>query len=274
MATKSALLNVMIRAAHKAARSLRRDYGEVANLQVSRKGPADFVSAADLKAEKVLREELSHVRPDYALLMEESGATGPSGAGQGTAAERRWIVDPLDGTSNFLHGLPHFAISIALEERGELIAGVVFDPIKDELFYAEKGQGAFLNDRRIRVSSRTRPDDALIATGIPFLGHGDRPAFLAELDAVSAKVAGIRRWGTASLDLAYVAAGRFDGYWERDLSSWDIAAGIVLVREAGGYVSQIGGKPVRHDSPSILAANDALHPVLNRLLRGAGPKSG
>ena len=268
MATKSALLNVMIRAAHKAARSLRRDYGEVANLQVSRKGPADFVSAADLKAEKVLREELSHARPDYALLMEESGASRSD-----SSADRRWIVDPLDGTSNFLHGLPHFAISIALEERDELIAGVVFDPIKDELFYAEKGQGAFLNDRRIRVSSRTRPEDALIATGIPFLGHGDRPAFLAELDAVSAKVAGIRRWGTASHDLAYVAAGRFDGYWERDLSSWDIAAGIVLVREAGGYVSQIGGKPVRHDSPSILAANDALHPVLNRLLRGIEPKS-
>lgn len=263
MATRSALLNVMIRAADKAARSLRRDFGEVANLQVSRKGPADFVSAADLKAEKVLREELSHARPEYGFLMEESGTI----AGQ-DAAERRWIVDPLDGTSNFLHGLPHFAISIALEERGELVAGVVFDPSKDELFYAERGAGAYLNDRRIRVSSRSRLDDALIATGIPFKGHGDTAQFVAELNAISGAVAGVRRWGTASLDLAYVAAGRYDGYWERDLSSWDIAAGIVLVREAGGTVSEIGGKPIRHDSASILAGNESIHPALNRLLRG------
>jgi myo-inositol-1(or 4)-monophosphatase len=267
MASRSAHLNVMIRAADKAARALRRDYGEVANLQVSRKGPADFVSAADLKAEKVLRQELSAARPDYAFLMEESGASGES------QAERRWIVDPLDGTTNFLHGLPHFAISIALEERGELIAGVVFDPIKNELFCAERGQGAYLNDRRIRVSARSKPEEALIATGIPFLGHGDHPAFAAELEVISAQVAGVRRWGTASLDLAYVAAGRFDGYWERDLSSWDIAAGIVLVREAGGHISEIGGKSIRHDSPSILASNDSLHTVLNRLLRSAGPKS-
>jgi myo-inositol-1(or 4)-monophosphatase len=269
MATRSALLNVMIRAADKAARSLRRDFGEVANLQVSRKGPADFVSAADLKAEKVLREELSHARPEYGFLMEESGAS----AGH-DAAERRWIVDPLDGTSNFLHGLPHFAISIALEERGDLVAGVVFDPVKGELFYAERGAGAFLNDRRIRVSSRSRLDDALIATGIPFKGHGDTAQFVAELSEVSGVVAGVRRWGTASLDLAYVAAGRYDGYWERDLSSWDIAAGIVLVREAGGTVSEIGAKPIRHDSASILAGNETIHPALNRLLRGAAAVAG
>ena len=268
MATRSAHINVMIRAADKAARALRRDYGEVTNLQVSRKGPADFVSAADLKAEKILRQELSRARPDYALLMEESGHSANH-----AEAERRWIVDPLDGTSNFLHGLPHFAISIALEERGELIAGVVLDPIKDELYYAEKGQGAYLNDRRIRVSSRERLSDALIATGIPFLGHGDQPTFMAELAALSGEVAGVRRWGTASLDLAYVAAGRFDGYWERDLSSWDIAAGIVLVREAGGQVSQIGGKAIHHDSPSILAANGGMYTALNQLLRGAAPKS-
>ncbi len=268
MATRSAHINVMIRSADKAARALRRDYGEVANLQVSRKGPADFVSAADLKAEQILREELSRARPDYALLMEESGAS----ANRATA-ERCWIVDPLDGTTNFLHGLPHFAISIALEERGELIAGVVFDPIKNEMYYAEKGQGAYLNNRRIRVSSRDRLEDALIATGIPFMGHGDRPAFMAELDAVSGKVAGVRRWGTASLDLAYVAAGRYDGYWERDLSSWDIAAGIVLVREAGGQVSEIGGKNIRHQSASILATNETLHTPLNRLLPKLAPKS-
>ena len=268
MAARSALLNVMIRAADKAGRVLRRDYGEVANLQVSRKGPADFVSAADLRAEKLLREELSRARPDYAFLMEESGASGDP------EAARRWIVDPLDGTSNFLHGLPHFAVSIALEERGTLLAGVVLDPVKDELFYAEKGRGAFLNDRRIRVSARERPDEALIATGIPFAGHGGHAAFQAELGAVAGRVAGIRRWGTASLDLAYVAAGRFDGYWERDLSSWDIAAGIVLVREAGGTISEIGGREIRHESPSILASNEPLHRVLNGLLRGAAPKSG
>ncbi len=268
MATRSAHINVMIRAADKAARTLRRDYGEVANLQVSRKGPADFVTAADLKAEKTLREELSRARPDYALLMEESGASANH-----ATAERCWIVDPLDGTTNFLHGLPHFAISIALEERGELIAGVVFDPIKNELYYAEKGQGAYLNDRRIRVSSRERLDDSVIATGIPFLGHGDRPTFLAELDAVSGAVAGVRRWGTASLDLAYVAAGRFDGFWERGLSSWDVSAGIVLVREAGGQVSEIGGKAFRRDSASILATNETLHRSLNRLLPVPAPKS-
>ena len=267
MAARSALLNVMIRAADKAGRVLRRDYGEVANLQVSRKGPADFVSAADLRAEKILREELSRARPDYALLMEESGASGDP------AAERRWIVDPLDGTNNFLHGLPHFSISIGLEERGELIAGVVLDPVKDELFYAEKGRGAFLNDRRIRVSARDRPEDALVAVGIPFARGSGQDTILAELDAVRGTFGAVRRWGTASLDLAYVAAGRFDGYWQRGLSSWDTAAGIVLVREAGGIVSEIGGRPIRHDSPSILAANQALHGVLNRLLRGAAPKS-
>lgn len=261
MATRSALLNVMIRAADKAARGLKRDFGEVANLQVSRKGPADFVSAADLRAEKVLREELARARPDYAFLMEESGRS----AGHETA-QRRWIVDPLDGTSNFLHGLPHFAISIALEERGEPIAGVIYDPVKDETFYAEKGAGAYLNDRRIRVSSRSRLDDALIATGIPFKGHGDLPRFLAELEAVAGTVAGIRRCGTASLDLAYVAAGRFDGYWERDLSPWDIAAGIVVVREAGGHVSEIDGRPIRSASPSILAATTGLHADLQRQL--------
>jgi myo-inositol-1(or 4)-monophosphatase len=264
MAKRSALITVMINAAEKAARRMRRDFGEVENLQVSKKGPADFVSAADLRAERILREELSHARPDYGFLMEESGAS-PANDG----CERRWIVDPLDGTTNFLHGLPHFAISIALEERGELLAGVIYDPLKDETFAAEKGIGAYLNDRRIRVSSRSRMNEALIATGTPFKGHGDAPAFLAEIEAVMGETAGVRRWGTASLDLAYVAAGRFDGYWERDLSPWDIAAGIVLVREAGGFVSQIDGRAIRSDSPSILAGNDALQPVLAKLLRGA-----
>ena len=267
MAKRSALITVMARAADKAARRLRRDFGEVENLQVSKKGPADFVSAADLRAEKILREELSRVRPEYGFLMEESGATAAS-----DGCERRWIVDPLDGTSNFLHGLPHFCISIGLEDRGELVAGVIYDPLKDETFAAEKGIGAYLNDRRIRVSSRSRLNEALIGTGAPFKGHGDAPTFLAEANAVMGATAGIRRWGAAALDLAYVAAGRLDGYWERDLSPWDTAAGIVIVREAGGFVSQIDGRETRGHSPSILAANDSLHEELVRLLHG-GRKS-
>jgi myo-inositol-1(or 4)-monophosphatase len=267
MSKRSALITVMARAADKAARRLRRDFGEVENLQVSKKGPADFVSTADLRAEKVLREELSRARPDYGFLMEESGASPASGD-----CERRWIVDPLDGTSNFLHGLPHFCISIGLEDKGELVAGVIYDPLKDETFAAEKGIGAYLNDRRIRVSSRSRMNEALIGTGTPFKGHGDAATFLAEANAIMGATAGIRRWGAAALDLAYVAAGRLDGFWERDLSPWDTAAGIVIVREAGGFVSQIDGRATRGHSPGILAANASLHEELVKLLR-SGRKS-
>ncbi len=264
MVTRSPLLNVMIRAADRAARGLKRDFGEVENLQVSRKGPADFVSAADLKAEGILRDELHKARPDYAFLMEESGAhAGKPGN------DRCWIVDPLDGTSNFLHGLPHFAISIGLSEAQQVIAGVVYDPIKEELFYAEKGGGAYLNDRRMRVSGRGRLEDALLATGIPYKGRGGETQFGRELDQAMRHTAGIRRWGTASLDLAYVAAGRFDGFWERNLSPWDIAAGLLLVREAGGYVTAIDGEPARLDGRSILAANDGLHGRLVALLSAA-----
>jgi myo-inositol-1(or 4)-monophosphatase len=268
MATRSATINVMIRAADRAARSLKRDFGEVSNLQVSRKGPADFVSAADLRAEQVLREQLRRARPDYGLLMEESGATPGAEAGG-----RRWIVDPLDGTSNFLHGLPHFAISIALEEAGDLLAAVVYDPVKDDLFWAEKGIGAYLDDRRIRVSSRERLDNALIATGIPYKGHGERAIFQAELELVMSETAGVRRWGAAALDLAYVAAGRYEGFWERDLQPWDIAAGMLLVREAGGYISTIENKPLQLDGASVLAANDSLHRPLVKLLERARPES-
>jgi myo-inositol-1(or 4)-monophosphatase len=265
MATRSPVLNVMIRAADKAARGLKRDFGEVENLQVSKKGPADFVSAADVRAEKVLREQLIRARPDFGLLMEETGARAGS-----DEAERRFVVDPLDGTSNFLHGIPHFAISIALEQRGEVIAAVVYDPIKEEMYFAERGVGAFLNDRRIRVSARSRLDTALIATGMPFKGHGDRARFLDELDAVLDATAGARRLGAASLDLAYVAAGRYEGFWERDLSPWDTAAGLLLVREAGGLVSEIDGGTFRRDSKSILAANEPLHEPLRRLLARVG----
>jgi myo-inositol-1(or 4)-monophosphatase len=261
MATRSAIINVMSRAADKAARGLRRDFGEVEHLQVSMKGPADFVSAADLKAERVLREELLRARPTYGLVMEEGGHTA------GEDPHHRWIVDPLDGTTNFLHGLPHFAISIALEREGEIIAGLIFDPLKDEMFWAEKGIGAFLNDHRLRVSSRRNLDQAVLATGFPFRAQAERPTFLAQLDAVMGATAGVRRFGSASLDLAYVAAGRYDGFWENSLSPWDIAAGILIVREAGGYVSEIGGGSDMMTSGSILAANDRLHAPIGRLLR-------
>ena len=270
MATRSATLNVMIQAANKAARVLKRDFGEVENLQVSRKGPADFVSAADLKAEKILRQELAKARPGYGFLLEESGATS------GRPGEtRRWIADPLDGTTNFLHGLPHFAISIALEDAGEIIAAVVYDPVKDDLFYAEKGKGAYLNDRRMRASGRQHLNASLIATGGVHAKAQDRdPAFLAELAAVTAETAGVRGWGTASLDLAYVAAGRYDGFWARDQEPWDIAAGILLVREAGGYVTTISGGPVDLAVGNVLAANDSLHGPLSRLLSRAAAPAG
>jgi len=268
MATRSALINVMVRAADKAARGLKRDFGEVEQLQVSLKGPADFVSTADLKAERTLRAELAKARPGFGFLMEEAGAEA------GDDGRHRWIVDPLDGTSNFLHGLPHFAISIALEQEGEIIAGVVYDPVKDEMFWAEKGVGAYLNDRRMRVSGRRRLNEALLATGTPFRGHGDRGRYLGQIEAAMAATAGIRRWGAAALDLAYVAAGRFDGFWEEELSPWDIAAGLILVREAGGYVTELDGGQGMLSSGSVLAANDRLHGEIADLLRPAAPARG
>ncbi len=263
MATRSPIINVMARAADKAARGLKRDFGEVEQLQVSMKGPADFVSTADHKAEKVLREELGRARPNFGFLLEESGVI------PGSDPQHRWIVDPLDGTTNFLHGLPHFAISIALERDGEIIAGLVFDPLKDETFWAEKGAGAYLNHRRIRVSSRRKPEEALVATGMPYHGHGTPGEFIAQLDAVMDSVAGIRRLGAAALDLAYVAAGRYDAFWEEHLSPWDIAAGMLLVREAGGYVSKTDGGDDVLGTGSVLAANDQLHLPMLRLLRQA-----
>ncbi|MGE0152278.1 MAG: inositol monophosphatase family protein [Reyranellaceae bacterium] len=257
----------MINAAMKAARSLRRDFGEIENLQVSEKGPSDFVSQADMRVEEFLREELIKVRPGYGFVGEEGAPIEGDG-------RHRFIVDPLDGTTNFLHGIPHFAISIALERDGEVVAGVVYEPIGDELFWAEKGAGAFLDtafakSRRLRVSARRRLGECLIGTGIPFRGRGDHPSFLKELAAVMAETAGVRRLGVASLDLAFVAAGRLDGFWESGLKSWDVAAGALLVREAGGMVSEIGGRAHRLDSPTILAANGHVGPALDRLLRQA-----
>ena len=262
MALRSATINIMERAARRAARGLIRDFGEVEQLQVSKKGPADFVSTADLKAERILIAELKKARPGFGILIEEQGEQKGDG-------RHRFIVDPLDGTTNFLHGIAHFAISIALERDGEIVAGIVFEPIKDELFWAEKGAGAYVNERRLRVSARSKLPEALLATGIPFHGHGEPEPFLKTFAAVMPEVAGIRRIGTASLDLAYVAAGRFDGYWEFGLQPWDIAAGILLVREAGGYVTEIDGGRGMLASGDVLAANDRLHKPLGDLLRRA-----
>ncbi len=263
MAQASANLNIMIKAARKAGRSLVRDFGEVENLQVSSKGAGDFVSKADIKAEEIIREELCEARPNYGWLGEESKPV------KGSDPTRRWIVDPLDGTTNFLHGLPHWAVSIALEHKGEIVAGVVFDPAKDEMFVAEKGSGAWMNDRRMRVSARRDMIEMIFATGIPFGGSTDLPQTLRDLAALTPRTAGIRRWGAAALDLAYVAAGRLDGYWERRLNPWDIGAGLLMVREAGGLVGPvIEGEDVL-GSGSVIAANDQVFERFTEILRGA-----
>jgi len=221
------------------------------------------VSAADLKAEQVLFDELIRVRPGYGFLGEERGAV------PGTDKTHRWIVDPLDGTTNFLHAIPHFAINVALEREGQVVAGVTYNPATHDLFWAERGRGAFLNDRRLRVSARARLDEALIATGIPFLGHGQHATFLKELHQLSQRVAGVRRFGAAALDLAWVAAGRFDGFWERDLGAWDIAPGLLLVSEAGGAVSDADGGDAMLATGSVCAANPAIHALLVDRLRSA-----
>jgi myo-inositol-1(or 4)-monophosphatase len=261
MPQASALINVMVAAVRKAGRALARDFGEVENLQVSRKGPSDFVSSADIKAENTLFEELSRVRPGYGFVMEERGIV------EGTDKTNRWLVDPLDGTTNFLHGIPHFAISIGLEREGVLFAGVIYNVVRDELFWAEKGAGAYLNDRRLRVAARADMRDSLFATGTPFHGKSGHDVALGEIERVIAKTAGVRRWGAAALDLAYVAAGRFDGYWERGLNVWDIAAGAVLVREAGGVVGEIDGADFMKTG-AIVASNQSLMPQLTQTLRG------
>jgi myo-inositol-1(or 4)-monophosphatase len=263
MALRSALMNVMAGAARKAARGLVRDFGEVEQLQVSRKGPADFVSQADHKAEQVLKAELKKARPTYGYLMEESGSA------EGTDPQHRWVVDPLDGTTNFLHGIPHFSISIALQRGPEIVAALVFDPVRDESFWAEKGHGAYLNERRLRVSARGNLPDSVIATGIPFMGRAGHERFLAEARAVMNETAGVRRFGSAALDLAYVAAGRYDGFWEHGLGTWDVAAGLLLVREAGGYVTDLDGGDKVLETGEVLAANDKLHRPLLNLLQGA-----
>jgi len=263
---RSALLNVMVGAALKAGRTLARDLGEVENLQVSVKGPGDFVSAADRRSEKIIIEELRKARPTYSFLTEETGEI------PGDESSNRWLVDPLDGTTNFLHGIPIFSISIGLERNGELIAGVVYNPIMNELYAAEKGSGAFFNDRRrLRVAGRSELKEAVIATGIPHLGRPAQDEFIKELDFLMRRVAGVRRCGSAALDLCWVAAGRFDGFWEHGLSPWDVAAGIVILREAGGIVTDGDGGLEVLTGKSIVAANSRLHPLLRAALSGKQP---
>jgi len=258
---RSALLNVMTAAAQKAARRMVRDFGEVENLQVSRKGPADFVSIADKKAEETLVKELSKARPDFGFILEENGII------EGKDSSNTWVIDPLDGTTNFLHGIPHFSISIALVRDSDVFAGVVYNPVTDEMFWAEKGQGAFLNGRRLRVSARAAMADGLFATGVPFLGMEKDERFLERLESVMKVSSGIRRFGSAALDLAYVAAARYDGFWECGLNSWDMAAGIVLVRESGGFVTDIQGKRKMLETGDIVAGTDKLHAPLLKLVK-------
>jgi len=261
----SALMNVMLAAARKAARSLARDFGEVEQLQVSLKGPANFVTAADHRAEEILYSELSRARPGYGFLMEERGLI------EGADRTHRWIVDPLDGTTNFLHGIPIFAISIALEREGEVVAGLIFNPANQETFTAERGKGAYLNDRRrLRVAARTELSASVIGTGIPHSGRPGHDLFLKELRAVMATSAGVRRMGAAALDLAWTAAGRLDGFWERGLHPWDLAAGIIILREAGGYVSDADGKEAMLEKGSVVAGNEAIHRTLLKLLKTSG----
>ena len=259
---RSALLHVMVQAAFKAGKSLTKDFGEVENLQVSRKGPADFVSNADKRAEQIVFEELRKARPTYALLMEESGEVA------GTDGQHRWIVDPLDGTTNFLHSIPLFAVAIALERNQEIVASVIYNPVMDELYTAEKGGGAWLNDRkRLRVAGRKHLADSVIVTGIKVTGTDDDARTLRQLNAVSPATAGIRRSGSACTDLAWLAAGRFDGMWEARLAPWDVASGLLLLREAGGIMSDYAGGPNSIRNGEVVAGNEIIQGQLLKALQ-------
>ena len=257
----SAIINVMVKAARHAGRSLKRDLGEIEHLQVSLKGPANYVSLADKRAEETLYADLSKARPGYGFIGEEGGTR------EGADKSHTWIVDPLDGTTNFLHGIPQFAISIALAREGTVIAGVIYNPANDELYIAERGKGAFLNDQRLRVAGRNKLRDCVVACGLPHIGRGDHELFRREMIAIQNQVAGLRRFGAASLDLAFVAAGRLDGYWERNLSPWDIAAGQIMVREAGGTMSDINTSGDPLVSGDVVCGNEFVHDSLVKLLR-------
>ncbi len=259
----SANLNVMMKAARKAGRALAKDFREVENLQVSMKGAGDFVSRADINAEQIIKSELMNARPTYGWIAEEGGEE------PGKDPTRRWIVDPLDGTTNFLHGLPHWAVSIALEHKGQIVAGVIYDASKDELFFAEKGEGAWMNESRLRVSGRDKMIESIFATGLPFGGRRDLPLTLQDLARLMPACAGVRRWGAAALDMAYVAAGRYDGFWERRLNSWDIAAGIVIVREAGGLVEPLVPGEEMLESGAVICANAPIFDKFAKVIRNA-----
>jgi len=260
---QSALMNVMVKAARRAGRSLKRDLGEVENLQVSLKGPANFVTMADKRAEEMLLSDLNKARPGYGFIGEEGGTR------VGDDKTHTWIVDPLDGTTNFLHGIPHFAISIGLAREGVIVAGLIYNPANDDLFIAERGKGAFLNDTRLRVAGRKQLGECVIGCGLPHLGRGDHEISRAEMSTIQPKVAGLRRFGAASLDLAYVAAGRLDGYWERNLQPWDIAAGMIMIREAGGVVGDIHGGDLLKTG-NVVCGNEFVHGELTKILKPLG----
>jgi myo-inositol-1(or 4)-monophosphatase len=260
----SALINVMVKAARRAGRSLKRDLGEIENLQVSLKGPANFVSAADRRAEQMLYDDLLTARPGYGFLGEEGGTR------EGTDKSNTWIVDPLDGTTNFLHGIPQFAISIGLQREGTIVAGVIYNPGNEELYIAERGKGAFLNDTRLRVAGRKQLHDCVIACGLPHIGRGDHELSRREMAELQPRVAGLRRFGAASLDMAFVAAGRLDGYWERNLQPWDLAAGIIMVREAGGTVSGIEGGDTALATGNVVCGNEIIQSELVKILKPLG----
>ena len=261
---RSPLLNVMIKAARKAARTLKRDFGEVEHLQVSMKGPANFVTAADKRAEEMLYTDLTKARPGYGFIGEEGGAR------EGADKSHTWIVDPLDGTTNFLHGIPHFAISIGLQREGTMIAGLIYNPANDDLYIAERGKGAFLNDQRLRVAGRRQLNECVIACGLPHIGRGDHELSRREMTELQPRVAGLRRFGSAALDMAFVAAGRFDGYWERNLQPWDLAAGIIMIREAGGAVGDIHGSDDLLKTGNVVCGNEFVHRELVKILKPLG----
>ena len=258
----SANLNLMLKAARKAGRSLAKDFREVENLQVSMKGAGDFVSRADIAAEKILKEELMGARPTYGWLAEEGGED------EGQDPTRRWIVDPLDGTTNFLHGLPHWAVSVGLEHKGKIVAGVIYDPCKDEMFLAEKGEGAWLNESRLRVSGRNKMIESIFATGLPFGGRADLPETLQDLARIMPTCAGVRRFGSAALDMAYVAAGRYEGFWERNLKSWDMAAGMIIVQESGGLIEPLEPAGNVLEDGEVICANEAIFDKFSKVIRG------
>jgi myo-inositol-1(or 4)-monophosphatase len=261
MKLNSANINVMVKVCRKAAKTLIRDFGEIENLQVSLKGPGDFVTASDKRVEKILIDELLKARPNYSVLSEEAGKINNDDA-------YKWIIDPIDGTANFLHGIPHFAISIGLEKDGEIICGIIYDPIKDEMFVAEKGNGSYLNNQRIRVSARPKLKDCVIFTGGPKYEAENRELMLKEYNSFSSKVLlPIRKMGSAALDMAYVASGRCDGFWHRNLNYWDIAAGIILVKESGGFVTDFNGENAFLQNKTLLATNSRINTEMIEVLK-------